>query len=290
VPRPPNGYVNAAGQAVPGTHDPISRYMDRSALMHWAHKRGMEGLPLYARDAIDIGSAVHAMADLDLKGRPDREIENVAREAGHCRDNFDKAMRAFMQFRKWRVSCRLEPIALEISLVSEIHQYGGTPDCIALINERVSLVEFKTSAKPFADHLVAMAAHAALWNENNHGRPIEAFHWIGLPKDGGEFQHHAYADLSPQWEIFLCYLECWRLEKGLIRKRTKVTLEATKVAVETAVAVEARQKVAVSKPRRAVRKRADVLPAAEPPKVIWRPQTMAEILRTYGHIRDRQLV
>jgi hypothetical protein len=40
---------NAVGQSVPGTHEPISRYMDRSALMHWAHKRGMEGLPLYAR-------------------------------------------------------------------------------------------------------------------------------------------------------------------------------------------------------------------------------------------------
>jgi hypothetical protein len=65
VPRPANGYVNAAGQSVPGTHDPISRYMDRSALMHWAHKRGLDGLPLYARGPIDIG-----MADLDLKGAP----------------------------------------------------------------------------------------------------------------------------------------------------------------------------------------------------------------------------
>jgi hypothetical protein len=227
VPRPADGYVNAAGQSVPGTHDPISRYMDRSALMHWAHKRGMEGLPLFARDAIDIGSAVHAMADLDLKGRPDKEIENVARDAGLPRDDFDKAMRVFLQFRKWRVNCHVTPIALELSLVSELHQYGGTPDCIALISDKVSLVEFKTSLKPFPDHLVAMAAHSQLWNESNPGRLIEAFHWIGLPKGGGEFQHHAYADLSPQWEIFLCYLECWRLE-GLIRKRTKVTAEAPK--------------------------------------------------------------
>jgi hypothetical protein len=201
VPRPAKGYVNAAGQSVPGTHDPISRYMDRSALMHWAHKRGLDGLPLYARDAIDIGSAVHAMADLDLKGRPDREIENVAHDAGLPRDGFDKAMRAFMQFRKWRIGCHVQPIALECSLVSEVHQYGGTPDCIALINSKLSLVGFKTSLIPYADHLVAMAAHAALWNENNLGRLIEAFHWIGLSKDGAEFRHHEYANLSPQWEF-----------------------------------------------------------------------------------------
>jgi hypothetical protein len=272
VPRPANGYVNAAGQSVPGTHDPISRYMDRSALMHWAHRRGMEGLPLYARDAIDIGSAVHAMADLDLKGRPDKEIEKVAQGAGLCRDDYDKAMRAFLQFRKWRINCHVQPIALELSLVSELHQYGGTPDCIALINSKLSLVEFKTSAKPYADHLVAMAAHAALWNENNPGRLIEAFHWIGLPKDGGEFQHHAYADLSVQWEIFLLYLDCWRLEKGLTRKRTAKT-EAPKPAAANEAA---------SKPRRA---RKPVV-EAKPTQPIARPQSMAEMLRAYGHIKE----
>jgi hypothetical protein len=166
------------------------------------------------------------------------------------------------------------------SLVSELNQYGGTPDCIALINSKVSLVEFKTSAKPFADHLVAMAAHAALWNENNPGRPIEAFHWIRLPKDGGEFRHHAYVDLSIQWQIFLCYLDCWRLEKGLIRKRTKVTAEAPKPAPSAEVAPT---------PRRSPRK-----PVVEQPakttQPIMPPQSMAELLRAYGHLRDHQLV
>jgi hypothetical protein len=94
--------------------------------MHWAHKRGLGGLALYARDAIDIGSAVRAMADLDLKGAP----------IGKSR------------------------AAMPANLCSTICR-----------------------------HLVAMAAHAQLWNENNPGRLIEAFHWIGLPKDGGEFQH-----------------------------------------------------------------------------------------------------
>jgi hypothetical protein len=282
VPRPANGYVNAAGQSVPGTHDPISRYMDRSALMHWAHKRGMEGLPLYARDAIDIGSAVHAMADLDLKGRPDLEIENVARDAGLPRDDYDKAMRAFMQFRKWRINCHVQPLALELSLVSELHQYGGTPDCIALINSKVSLVEFKTSAKPYPDHLVAMAAHANLWNENFPDRLIEAFHWIGLPKDGGEFQHHAYADLSQQWELFLCYFEAWRLEKGLIRRRSKVTAPVKGVADKLGAPAPVE---APPKPRRATRK-PEVEAPAKPAALGLRPQSMAEILRSYGHVKE----
>jgi hypothetical protein len=63
--------------------------------------------------------------------------------------------------------CHVQPIALEQPLVSETHQYGGTPDCVAIIDGKVALVELKTSVKPFADHLVAMAAHGALWNETS---------------------------------------------------------------------------------------------------------------------------
>jgi hypothetical protein len=74
----------------------------------------------------------------------------VARDADLPRDDFDGVMRVFLQFGKWSINCYVQPIALELSLVSELHQYGGTPDCIALINSKISLVEFKTSATPFA--------------------------------------------------------------------------------------------------------------------------------------------
>jgi hypothetical protein len=83
MPRPKNGYFNA-GEPVPGTHDPISRYMDQTALKIWAHKLGLAGLPLYQRAAIDIGSTVHGMAELDLKGRPDREIEAYCHDRQQC--------------------------------------------------------------------------------------------------------------------------------------------------------------------------------------------------------------
>ncbi len=75
MPRPKNGYTNAAGQPAPGTTDVTGRYKESEALLNWAHKQGQQGLPLYARSAIDIGSAVHKMAELDLRGASDREIE-----------------------------------------------------------------------------------------------------------------------------------------------------------------------------------------------------------------------
>jgi hypothetical protein len=158
MPRPKNGYVNAAGEPVPGTHDPISRYMDQTALKIWAHKQGLAGLPLYPRAAIDIGSTVHGMAELDLKGRPDREIEAYCHECLAAPDHLRKAFSSFQQFRAWRQQCHVRAIAQEKPMVSETWQYGGTPDTIAMINGGLGLLDFKTSARPFPDHLVALAA------------------------------------------------------------------------------------------------------------------------------------
>ena len=78
MPRPKGGYVNAAGEPIPGTHDPISRFMDPHRLYALALQQGEQGLPFNPHAAIDIGSAVHGMAELDLKGRSDREIEAYA--------------------------------------------------------------------------------------------------------------------------------------------------------------------------------------------------------------------
>ena len=255
MPRPKNGYVNAAGQPIPGTHDPINRFMDKTALMHWAHKRGQQGLPLYDRAAMDIGSAVHHMAELDLKGRPDREIEAYAHDCLVAPDHLRKAFASFAQFREWRQQFQVRAIAQEVSLVSEAYQYGGTPDTIALIGNGAGLVEFKTSAKPYPDHLIAMAAHGQLWQETYPQHQLTAgYHLLILPKDGSPFQHHAYDDLSRYWRIFELYLEAYRLEKD------------SKPFAKT--------KARPAKPKA--------------PQQIAAPvhTTMAEMLRAYGHVGE----
>src|SRR6202162_1682456 len=119
MPRPKQGYFNAAGQPIPGTHDPIQRFMDQTALKFWAYKRGQQGLPLFDRAAIDIGSTVHGIAELDLRGRPDREIEAYANDRLVVPDHLRKAWTSFAAFREWRQRCQVRAIAQEVPLVSE---------------------------------------------------------------------------------------------------------------------------------------------------------------------------
>jgi hypothetical protein len=276
MPRPQGGYKNAAGQSIPGTHDPISRYMDQTALKIWAYNRGKEGLPLWDRSAIDIGSTVHAMAELDLKGRPDREIEAYAHNGLTAPDDLRKAFTAFEAFREWREQCHVRAIAQETVLISEKHQYGGTPDTIAMIGGGLGLVDFKTSPKPYPDHLIALAAHGRLWEENNPQQPITSYHLLLLPKDGSGFKHHAYsaAHMEPQWRLFRLYLEAYRLDKACAGALTGQA-QTIKPAGEKA-----------DKPRLRTRAAAADKPPPGKTKVTGAAATMAELLRAYGHVKE----
>src|SRR5215468_720222 len=126
MPRPKDGYKNASGQPVPGATDITGRYKEMGGLLHWAHAQGSKGLPLYGRAAIDIGTTVHHMCELDLKGRTDREIERYVNECLTAPEHLRAAWNAFNTFREWRQQCRVRAIAQEVSLVSEQCQYGGT--------------------------------------------------------------------------------------------------------------------------------------------------------------------
>jgi hypothetical protein len=252
MPRPKEGYRNRAGEVVPGTHDPVSRFADKQALIHWAYNRGKSGHQLYDRAAIDIGSTVHHMAEMDLRGRPDREIEAYANDCLVAPDHLKKAWASFGQFREWRQQCNVRAIAQEVSMVSETHQYGGTPDTIAIINNGIGLIEFKTSPKPYPDHLIAMAAHGKLWEETHPQHPLTGgYHLLILPKDGTAFQHHAYGDLEPHWKMF---------------QRFIASGEALKA--------------------KAARKNAK--PEHRSPKLIQQAYhtTMGEMLRAYGHLKE----
>jgi hypothetical protein len=124
----------------------------------------------------------------------------------------DKAFQAFRQFLAWRKEHDVRAIASEQSLVSDAHQYGGTLDIIAWVDGARCLLDFKTcktAGEVYLDQRLVMAAHGALWHEKHPDLPLAGYHLITLPKDGSRFGHHAFADLSPEFEMFILQLDCW---------------------------------------------------------------------------------
>jgi hypothetical protein len=274
MPRPKNGYTNAAGQQVPGTHDITGRYKDSRGLMYWIHQEGLKGNVNPYASAADIGTAVHKMCELDLRGATNREIEAVPHQMLSTPADVDKIWQSFRAFQAWRQEHRVQAIAFEESLVSEAFQYRGTYDVVAFVDGVRSLIDFKTckdASRVFLEQRIVMAAHGNLWHEAHPDMPIHAYHLINLPKDGSKFGHHAFADLSPEFEMFTLQLDCWRVEKGLTRKRTTkpaTVVPAPKAALLAEAAAPAQQATeapaATAKPKRARKPKAEKVPAAKP--------------------------
>ncbi len=279
MPRPSTGYRNAAGQPIPGTHDPIKRYMNSNGLIQWAYKRGKEGVALYDGQAVNIGSCVHMMAEMDLQCRSIDDIDYYLEQTLPIHGDRAAAVKAFAQFRAWRAQFHVEPVAQEVPLVSEIRQYGGTPDIIARIgNGGLALLDFKTSkdGTVYPDMLIAMAAHGMLWEENHPDQPLTGgYHLIVLPKDGSAFRHFHYSNLDAYWQLFTMYLAAYRLDKACSKSEA---LEGQAVVASPAPATPP----PLSLPPKAALKRQPRLRVAHSQEVP--ALSMAELLRSYGHV------
>jgi hypothetical protein len=262
--RPQGGYTNSAGQPIPGTTDITGRFMDRSRLMYWAHKRGAQGLKLYDNSELNIGTAVHTMAELDMKGDPEQSIEFYLTATLRDPEQIEKARTAFAAFRQWRTEFAVEAYKQEISLVSEALQFGGTLDTVATIRNGLGLVDFKTSAsgEVYVDHVLQLAAYGILWNETHPGEPLTSgYHLIVLPKDGSKPVHREWTheQLKPYRRQFMCFRRAYDYDALC---NDPAMLQGTAVKP--------------SKPK-----------ATKPaPKAPATPASIGELMRAYGLIRE----
>jgi hypothetical protein len=67
--------------------------MDQTALKHGAYERGQQGLPLYDRAAIDIGSTVHHIAESRPQGPPRSRDRGLCSRPTITEDEYDKKAR-----------------------------------------------------------------------------------------------------------------------------------------------------------------------------------------------------
>lgn len=274
MPRPKDGYRNAAGLPVPGTSDINGRFMDRSRLLYWAFNRGKSGAAkLYDNDAVDIGTCVHAMAELDMKGETEESIRFYLAATLRDPDQREKASNAFDAFRQWRQEFHVSALHQEVSLVSERLQFGGTIDTVARIRNGRGLVDFKTtkSGEVYEDMPLQLAAYGILWDETHPDEPLDqGYHLILLPKDGGRPIHREFTheQLNPFRQLFWLYRRAYDY--------AAVTSDPKTLA---GIAVAPSVKPAEPKVHAARKPRAK-------PAIAPRPSTMAEMLRSYGHVRE----
>ncbi|MBM4137467.1 MAG: hypothetical protein FJ241_11655 [Nitrospira sp.] len=206
------------GQRVSGVTTIISQNLgwNKQQLMYWANQEGLAGRNHRdtSQKAADAGTIGHYLIDCHIKNRtPDVEQFKTSPEI------ISLAETCLLNFLEWSKGVNLRVHITEINLVSEIFQFGGTPDCIGYISDKLALLDWKTSSGVYEDMLIQLAAYRMLWEENNIKMSLDGgFHLLRISKEEAAFHHHHWHSLSDAWEAFKAALELHKLHKILKKK------------------------------------------------------------------------
>lgn len=207
-------YKNKAGKRVSGTTTIISKNLgwNKQPLMYWAWNEGVEGRNFRdtSQKAADAGTIGHYLIDCDIKNiKPD--IAKFPKEL------LDLGETCYLNFLEWKKMVNLRVCATEVNLVSEVYQYGATPDCIGYVTDKLSLIDWKTGNGVYPDMLLQLAAYRVAWEENSitNEKLDGGFHLLRIGKENASFHHHHWGALPQAWEAFKACLELNELEKVL---------------------------------------------------------------------------
>lgn len=188
-------YKNSAGKRLPSVTTILGQLgWSREGLMYWSWSLGCEGIDYRdaRKAAADVGTYSHSAIEADIKGEAFDldELPISDEDKGYVAE-------AWEAYRGWAAQTSLEPVAAEVSLVSEKLQFGGTMDVVALqprkdSDKQTCILDLKTGGGPYPDHLLQIAAYGMLWNESHPDRPIEAYHLLRVGKTDGSFHHHMW--------------------------------------------------------------------------------------------------
>lgn len=220
--HPAKGYRNKAGDRVPGTTTICGRFKESGALIRWAYNRGKEGLELYdSRDkAAEAGTLAHAMVESYIKDMDWHDHEDVTGQESE--EVVLQAKNAYHQFLKWFKQTKIEIVLTEPQLVSEAHQFGGSPDAIGKIDGEYCLLDWKSSNGIYPDYLIQVGGgYVLLCEECLPEYPITGgIHICRFSKEFGDFHHHYFDDLPEAREQFLLFRDAYENDK-ILKKRAK---------------------------------------------------------------------
>jgi hypothetical protein len=218
MPTPTRGYVLADGSRVPGTTTILSRWKESGGLIHWAYQCGVDGIDYRSArdDAGGVGTLAHRLVELRLEGRSMKDIEaevHTLDAAGAA-----KALSAFEAYLTWERHSKIEIVAREIQMVSEVHRYGGTPDAIGRIDGELCLLDWKTGGV-YLEALMQVSAYRVLWEEHHPDQPLTGgFHICRFSKTEGDFTHRYFKELDLAREQFLILRRAFENDK-ILKKR-----------------------------------------------------------------------
>src|SRR5262245_21829889 len=131
------------GTRIPGVTTIISTSLgwNREALMYWANQEGLAGRNYRdsQKNAADAGTLAHAMVEAHINQT------TIAIPSDADPDAVRLARLSFDAFREWFDGTRIELVETEMHLASREYRFGGTPDAVGRMKDKIVLLDWKTS-------------------------------------------------------------------------------------------------------------------------------------------------
>lgn len=134
-------------QAVPSVTWIAHHYPKGLGYMKWLADHGWDESQALMQAAGDKGSKVHEAISAILEGKEVRiDSKFINRSRGVEEELSLEEVDCIKSFVDWRASLEsFEPIAWDLTVFSDKHEYAGTVDLIAKVDGVLTLIDFKTS-------------------------------------------------------------------------------------------------------------------------------------------------
>lgn len=204
-------YLNT-GDSIPGVTTVLG-IMAKPALVAWANKLGLQGIDStkFRDKAADVGTITHLLIMGHLTHK-----DIVLTE--YAQQDIDTANNCMMSYLEWEKAHKVEPILVETPLSSDKYGYGGTPDCLAMVNGELELIDFKTSNGIWNDYFYQLAAYRQLCIEHGH-KELNRARILRFGKDSNSgFEDRLIFKFDDEFELFLHCLSIYNLLKAMKRR------------------------------------------------------------------------
>lgn len=178
-------------------------------MVKWANNLGLHGIDSskYVDDKAAIGTLAHMMVTDYLQ-------KKSTDTSDYSQKQIDQAENSLLSFFEWEKVHTIEPILIEKPLVSEKYQYGGTIDCLAVLDGNKTLIDFKTGKSIWPEMFYQLAAYDWLLQEHHHN--VYNSHIIRIGRDESEgFEDRFLPSLKPHWSLFLHCLAIYNIQKEI---------------------------------------------------------------------------
>ena len=117
------------------------------------------------------------------------------------------------KFMQWEKEHTVEWMMSEVRIASEEHQFAGTLDALAVVDGRLTLIDFKTSAGIYESFYIQTAGYQICLEELGCIPDQRMILWI--PKEGKKFEGHIVSTTYGQdKQAFLTALAMYRVLQG----------------------------------------------------------------------------